>query len=50
MLKYAILILLVFVVACKTIPNFPVVWFWSQNDLQKQQLEINKNLLEKGRH
>ena len=43
MLKYAILILLVFVVGCKTIPQFPVVFFWSYNDLLKQEREIDKS-------
>ena len=44
MLKYAILILLVFVVGCKTLPNFPIVWFYSYNDLLKQENEITRSL------
>ena len=43
MLKYAILVLLVFVVACKTLPNFPIVWFYSNNDLLKQKNEIDNS-------
>jgi|TARA_B110000285_G_C14489422_1_gene323231 hypothetical protein len=44
MLKYAILILLVFVVGCKTLPNFPIVWFYSNNDLLKQEDELTRSL------
>ena len=44
MLKYAILILLVFVVGCKTLPNFPIVWFYSSNDLLKQEDELTRSL------
>ena len=44
MLKYAILVLLVFVVGCKTLPNFPIVWFYSSNDLLKQEDEITRSL------
>tara|TARA_R100001377_G_scaffold32310_1_gene17627 strand:+ start:1327 stop:1515 length:189 start_codon:yes stop_codon:yes gene_type:complete len=44
MLKYAILVLLVFVVSCKTLPNFPIVWFYSSNDLLKQEDEITRSL------
>ena len=43
MLKYAILVLLVFVVGCKTLPNFPIVWFYSSNDLLKQKNEIDNS-------
>jgi len=41
MLKYAILVLLVFVVGCKTLPNFPIVWFYTQQDLQNQERGID---------
>ena len=44
MLKYAILVLLVFVVGCKTLPNFPIVWFYSNNDLLKQEDELTRSL------
>ena len=44
MLKYAILVLLVFVVGCKTLQNFPIVWFYSSNDLLEQEDEITRSL------
>lgn len=40
MLKTLFLVSLLIVSGCKTIPQFPVVWFWSHNDLLEQEREI----------
>tara|TARA_R110000796_G_scaffold151384_1_gene267896 strand:- start:556 stop:705 length:150 start_codon:yes stop_codon:yes gene_type:complete len=40
--KLLILIALLSVAGCKTIPEFPVVWFWSHSDLLEQEREINR--------
>tara|TARA_R110001592_G_scaffold320201_1_gene598120 strand:- start:170 stop:319 length:150 start_codon:yes stop_codon:yes gene_type:complete len=43
MLKTLFLVSLLIVTGCKTIPQFPVVFFWSYNDLLKQEREIDKS-------
>jgi hypothetical protein len=42
------LIILAFLVlsGCKTIPQFPIVWFWSHEDLLEQAKEIDISLRE----
>ena len=42
MTKFLVLIALLLVYGCKTLPQFPVVWFWSHADLLKQEREINR--------
>ena len=44
MTKFLILIALLSVAGCKTIPEFPVVWFWSHGDLLIQTQEIESSL------
>ena len=43
MLKTLFLVSLLIVTGCKTIPQFPVVFFWSYNDLLKQEREIDNS-------
>jgi|TARA_R110002124_G_C8651364_1_gene489312 hypothetical protein len=40
MLRVLCLVSVLVATGCKTIPEFPVVWFWSHNDLLKQEREI----------
>jgi len=43
MLRILCLVSVLAATGCKTIPEFPVVWFWSYNDLQKQEREIENS-------
>tara|TARA_R110000824_G_scaffold338083_1_gene524608 strand:+ start:905 stop:1054 length:150 start_codon:yes stop_codon:yes gene_type:complete len=43
MLRFLCLVSVLAVAGCKTIPQFPVIWFWSYSDLQKQELEIENS-------
>ena len=41
MLRFLCLISFVAITGCKTIPEFPVVWFWSHQDLHNQEREVD---------
>lgn len=43
MLKILCLISFVAITGCNTIPDFPVVWFWSHQDLLDQEREIDSS-------
>ena len=44
MFKIVAIISLLTLIGCKTLPNFPIVWFYSSNDLLKQEDEITRSL------
>jgi len=46
MLKVLCLVSVLAATGCKTIPEFPVVWFWSHEDLLDQEREIDNSFKE----